>query len=147
GVVRDRRTGQPLENVHLGLHLKEGEAEEMPLIVDHNTQTDEQGHWQFNELPDGLYVLTIQPQPEVDPATAQAYERTMRAAVEAHDQAAFQTIRAPIPVQKFSAKQQEVTIEGHDLTNLSVELGAGGYISGTVVIEGNKELLPSYIAL
>ena len=142
GVVRDKRTGQPVADVHLGLHLKEGEAEEMPLIIDHNTQTDDEGHWQFNELPDGLYVLTVQPQQESDPAAMEAYQRALRAAAEAKDATAFQTLRPPIPVQKFSAKQQEVTIEGHDLTSVSVELSTGGYISGTVVVEGGKEVPP-----
>ena len=142
GIVRDKRTGQPVEGVHLGIHLKEGEAEEMPLIIDHNTETDEQGHWQFNELPDGLYVLTVQPQQEADPAAMEAYQRAMRAAVESRDPAAYQTLRPPIPVQKFSFKQQEVTVEGHDLTNVMVEVSAGGYISGTVVIEDGKPLPP-----
>jgi protocatechuate 3,4-dioxygenase beta subunit len=146
GVVRDRKTGQAVTGVHLGIHLQEGEAEEMPLNVDHNTETDEQGHWQFNELPDGRYVLRIQPQPQIDPAALETYQRTLRAAVEAHDMAVMQTARVPSPVQKFAAKQQHVTIEGHDLTNLSVELSAGGYIAGTVSVEGNKPL-PPYLGI
>src|SRR5205085_2709643 len=146
GIVRDKHTGQPVAGVHLGIHLKEGEAEEMPLLIDHNTETDEQGHWQFNELPDGLYVLTLQPQQQADPVAMETYQLALRAAAETRDQTAFQNLRPPTPIQKFSFKQQDVTIEGHDLTNVTVEVSAGGYISGTVVVEGGKEL-PSYMGI
>lgn len=146
GVVRDHKTGQPVAGVHLGIHLKAGEAEEMPLIIDHNTVTDEQGRWQFNELPDGLYVLRIQPQLEINPAATETYRRALQAAVEARDMTALQTMRAPVAVQRFAAKQQDVTIEGHDLMNLAVELSAGGSLAGTVSVEGNKPL-PSYLSI
>ncbi len=150
GVVKDKQTGRPLRNVHLGIHLKEAEAEEMPLTIDQYTSTDEQGRWQFNELPDGLYVLTAQPQAETDQAAMEAYQTAVRAAVESGNPRAMESLRPPQPVQRFAARQQEIKIEGHDLTSLAVNLSAGGRISGTVVIDSEKASereLPAYLAL
>lgn len=146
GVVKDKRTGRSLTSVHISIHLKEAEAEEMPLTIDQFTATDGQGHWQFNELPDGLYVLSAQPQAETDPTAFAAFQMAVSKAVESGNQRAMETLRPPQPIQHFALRQQEVKIEGHDLTNLIVNLGTGGRISGTVVIEGEKEL-PSYLAL
>ncbi|MFL6208181.1 MAG: carboxypeptidase regulatory-like domain-containing protein [Pyrinomonadaceae bacterium] len=146
GLVKDRRTERPVPEVRLSIHLKESEAEEMPLTIDHFTQTDEQGHWAFNELPDGLYVLSVQPQPETDMAASLAYATAMRAAVDAHDENARRALRPPEPVQRLAAKRQEITIKGHDLPGLTIELSAGAHISGNVVVEGDKEL-PPYLSL
>jgi hypothetical protein len=146
GLVRDRRTERPVPEVRLSIHLKESEAEEMPLTIDHSTQTDEQGHWAFNELPDGLYVISVQPQPETDAAAAQAYSDALRAAIEAKDENAMRALRPPDPVQRLAAKRQEITIKGHDLPGLIIELSAGAHISGSVAVEGNKEL-PPYLSL
>jgi hypothetical protein len=146
GLVKDRRTERPVPEVRLSLHLKESEAEEMPLTIDHFTQTDEQGRWAFNELPDGLYVLSVQPQPETDLAAAQAYSTALRAAMDARNEAAARALRPPEPVQRHAAKRQEITIKGHDLPGLVIELSAGAHISGSVVVEGGKEL-PPYLGL
>jgi hypothetical protein len=146
GIVRAKRGGRPLANARLSLHLKEWEAEEMPLVIDHSVTSDEQGRWQFKEVPDGLYVLTVQPQAETDPIAVEAYNVAMSAAVESGDEAAMQRLRQPAPVQHYAGRQQEIKIDGQDQPGLIVELSAGGSISGTVVVEGGKE--PSgYLAL
>lgn len=144
GIVRDKQTHQPLAGLRLGIHLKEGEAEEMPLTLDQYTQTDAHGHWQFNEVPDGLYVLTVQPQAETDEAAMEAFRGAAQAAEESHNQSALERLRPPPPVQRYAARQQEIKIAGEDQAHLVVNLSAGGRITGTVVSEGEQEL-PQYL--
>ena len=88
--------------------------------------TDENGGWSFSNIPDGDYELRVDSR-QVGPARNSPNDPGQP--------------RPPAP--KFTAKQQPVTVAGMDLNDLAVLVSAGGRISGSVVVEGERPLPPN----
>ena len=87
------------------------------------TNTDENGHFTFDEVEDGNYTITITP--------PRWYSR-------GHDvPTAAQIADAS---QRFAARKLEVTVSGANLADLMIEVYRGSRISGTVAVDGGKPL-------
>ena len=114
GVVRARDDRRPVAAARVGIIRKEtyekvGRAfwpysQGMPGV-----QTDELGRWRFNEVPDGRYVLFVQPNIES---------------------------AGLLGPNQYGSKQHEVEVSGGDVNNTVIELGDDAMISGTITAEG-----------
>lgn len=82
-------------------------------------ETDEQGRWSFRELPAGKYTLTIEP----------PYDYKS-------DDESKNPQKAKPP--KLARAQKEIVIEEKDIADLTVELGYGASISGTVSFDNGE---------
>jgi hypothetical protein len=132
GIVRLRRDGRPLAHAHVILSSKENTQGGTPSMPFEeflpNSETDEMGQWSFNEIPDGQYVIIVQPvyeAPEPSPDNAESQEESAARMVS-------------YSRKKFSQKRQDIKVAGHDVTDLVVEMSEGARISGTVTLEGGK---------
>jgi hypothetical protein len=132
GTVKARNDGRPLAHARVSLTSKENNSVFNQVVPFSEflpaSETDEMGQWSFNEIPDGNYVITVQP----------AYE-----APETMSVTPVESQEAPARIlshnkKKFSQKQQDVKVAGHDVTNLVVEMAEGARVSGTVTVEGGK---------
>lgn len=96
-------------------------------------QTDEQGSFSFKELPKGKYKLVIEPitnEPEYD------YDVSANGNVTA-------VRKKDTPTKpKFAKKLEEITIDDKDLSQISVELGFGATVSGSVSVENLPNEMP-----
>ncbi|HEX8748704.1 MAG TPA: carboxypeptidase regulatory-like domain-containing protein [Pyrinomonadaceae bacterium] len=98
-----------------------------------STTTDEQGRWSFTNIPDGTYII------KVDPGEDDT-EGEAREAMQANaEPPAARTTTATAPRRPaLVPRQQDVAVSGADLSGIVIELGEGGRLQGTVMIEGGK---------
>ncbi|HEX8176305.1 MAG TPA: carboxypeptidase-like regulatory domain-containing protein [Pyrinomonadaceae bacterium] len=103
-----------------------------------STATDEQGRWSFTNIPDGSYTIKVDPG---DDDSEGDVRETMQATAEARDERTATTApAAPAAPRKpaLVTRQQDVTVSGADLSGIVIELGEGGRLQGTIIIEGGK---------
>lgn len=95
------------------------------------TQSDAEGRWAFSNVPDGTYILTVEPVLFAD------NEEEM----DEEDEGQARPTSSARPKQpSLVRKQQEVTVSGGDLSGVLIELGEGGRVAGTIFMEGSKEI-------
>lgn len=90
--------------------------------------SDEQGIWNFKEIPKGTYTLSIKPSNYNDEY--------------ASNRMSSNSNRMPNnpPKPKLAKKTQEITIDNQNLSEIVVELGYGATVSGTVKTESNQAM-------
>ena len=133
GTVKTRASGEPV--AYIVVRLSPTSGANRPSAnggqIDPGPQpqvqlTDRDGRWSFSNVPDGGYIITVEARQLAPPANDAASPPTLG--------------RSPEIKPKFGSKRQEVTVAGADLPDLTIELSAGGRISGSVVVEGDKPL-------
>lgn len=100
-------------------------------------RTDPEGNWSFKELPKGKYKVIVRPRVEVV-YNPDDYD-------EDGEPKPKPTPAKPEP--KYSNKVQEVTIEDRDQLDLSIELGFGATVSGTVAVENSVTDMPRSVSI
>lgn len=136
GTLASKRDHRPLHRAMLKLRSREDYGGLFP--TERTTQTDEQGNWHFNGVPDGTYLITVEP----------PYEASVSATTTTSFADGEQPSPAPTPVapRRLSRKQQEVIVSGSDITTLAIELSEGASIAGTITFEGGKKP-PGYVSI
>ena len=81
--------------------------------LEYSFTTDKNGRWSVNGLPDGFYVIQVNPD-----VTDSDRNRG----------------------QRFANKKQMITVAGTDLDSVLIEVSKGVSISGTLILEGNEPL-------
>jgi hypothetical protein len=122
------------------------------------TTTDEEGRWQFKEIPDGHYAVSVRPREEPEPPDDSATEDADELD-DAHVMSANVTVSnanvtitnanvsiavnanasaytPPRRKRAYAPARHDVDVSGSDVSEVVVELGDGGHISGQVTIEG-----------
>ncbi len=152
----------PIRNARISLK-REGEIDNSedygPSRENNVTYTDENGKWEFVELPKGKYQIVAQATTSEFDETDKAYGRKNGANYANNAANAMNVVtntaryyansnRGPEkpPAPKFSRKTQEFVLEEKDLTEQVIELSHGAVISGTVTVDGGKEL-PSTVTI
>jgi len=124
GVVVNRATREPIKNARVSIKSDDNVNSMFGGMngggeFGAKNETDEQGRWSYRELPAGKYTLTVEPpydyKSEGDGKTAQ---------------------KAKLP--KLARAQKEIVIEDKDITDLTVELGYGASISGTISFDNQE---------
>ncbi len=131
GTVVTRQGRMPVP-ARLSIQPKSGNLSLIPFLESGPTaQADEHGRWTFPDVPDGTYVITVEP-------SAIGMDETDAAPPDSEE-----SQRNPQPPRiarrlQLVRRQQEFTVSGGDLSNVVIELSEGGRIQGTVVVEGGK---------
>ncbi|MBV9209232.1 MAG: carboxypeptidase regulatory-like domain-containing protein [Acidobacteria bacterium] len=137
GTVASRRDNTPV-NAQVSLTSKESMPPVSPFTAELiNVETDEQGRFTFNEIPDGSYTLTVVPTntgEDVNPAALDGDgDEDMPTASPTPDAA-----QQAAPKHRYISKKKEVTVSGGDLTDVLILLTDGASVSGTVTVEGGR---------
>ena len=124
GVVRARDNRQPLENAKVNIIRKEtyenvgrsfwSYSMGMPGVT-----TDNLGRWRIREVPDGRYIIFVEPS-SVDP---------------------------PSVTDRYGKQRQEIEVSGKDVNNVLIELGGDATISGKVIVENGRMPRGMYLGL
>ncbi len=99
--------------------------------------TDEEGDWNFKEIPRGDYQITVEPHNSGE--WYPPYNSNFNANV---GMARPRTPSEP----KYAKKFHDLKVEDKDLADIIIELGFGATVSGSAATENNKEM-PSYIVI
>jgi len=122
GTVIARRDKSPVQRANVSIKAKEAQAEKVnPLEFFNQSYTDEKGNWSFKELPDGVYIITI---------------NTKGINIFNPDPTPDKTNKPKI--SQFSKQQKEVKISGGNVTDVIIELSDGASISGKVSLTNAK---------
>jgi hypothetical protein len=135
------RQGRAPVRAHLILQVKSEGSGPPFLDTGATSMTDEQGRWTFADIPDGSYVIKVDPAMDT---SAEEGQETLTTTDERDSRRVSNTApRRPSLVPR----QQELTVSGADLSGITIELSEGGRLQGTVIMEGNdKQLLPGFNA-
>ncbi|MBV9959872.1 MAG: carboxypeptidase regulatory-like domain-containing protein [Acidobacteria bacterium] len=138
GTVVARRDRQPLRGATVALKSRDDRSTDAIFSSGNSVQTDEQGRFNFIEIPDGAYTLSVQPPYQGDVTTAETA---------GSEQPAPEPTPAPVsPQRKLTNKQQDITVTDSDLNDITITLSDGASVSGTVAAEGSQSL-PSDITV
>lgn len=127
GVVRGREDHRPVADARVNVVRKEtheivSRALFWPYSVGMpGVKTDALGRWRLTQVPDGKYIIFVQP--------PSGYNEL------------------PPGAKRYSAKQQEIEVSGGDITNVVIEVGDDSTISGTVLAEGGPAPRNIYLGL
>jgi Carboxypeptidase regulatory-like domain len=143
GVVRAARGGRPIKGASVSISTKadDGAADPFSGLGGGQTKADAEGRWQLREVPDGLYTLDVSPPVEYEPrggggpGNTNSAPRNLNAPLDTNES-------HPLPPrrrQSFAPISRDLRVSG-DVAELVVELGEGGRISGTFVVEGGKKI-------
>ena len=119
GTVRVRGDNRPVTNARLRLSARQitdpaSDTSKAALVENpmstYMSSTDKSGHWSFSNVPDGSYLLSVEPKQAepIEPVTP-----------------------------RFVQIEQEVTVNGSDIEDLLIEVSEGARLSGNVVLEGS----------
>jgi hypothetical protein len=153
GVVRGRRDRRPVARARVHISRRDEDAWQADSSVYGNSsnavETDEQGRWQFQEIPDGDYTIAVVPPTEYEEDAAAAVEAnssrdgdtttaTDTAAVNLNTNRAYRPRR---PLKRYAPARKEIEVTG-DTEEFVVELSGGARISGRIGIEGTADAVP-----
>ncbi len=112
------------------------------------TQTDEEGRWMLKEIPDGDYTISVVPPEEYETRAETSMSGATTTTVTTNSNRDVAEIVSrdryapPKRVKRYAPARKDVHVSG-DISELAVELGEGGRVSGTIVAEGGKKF-PDY---
>ena len=121
-------SGRPFAGAYLRLNPQDegpsGPTLTRPYGV--SVRADQEGRWQFSDIPDGTFEISL------DPLTERDFGKP-------DGSGALQP--------KYVWRPQTVKVAGADISNVVLSLSKGGRISGTVVVEGDKSLPETMVSL
>lgn len=131
GKIVNSKDKTPIKNVTIS--LKRTGENTVSLFDDmgirqQSGSSDEQGNFNFKEMPKGTYTLVIEPS-NYD-YEGDEYSGNMNSS---------RTPSKP-PKPKLAKKSQEITIDDKNLSKIIIELGYGATVSGAVKTENNQEM-------
>lgn len=98
-------------------------------------ESDEQGRFSFTGIPDGTYVIKVDP-------TSGTIDEDVQDVTNDANQIRYGNVASEPKRPSLVARQQEVTVAGDDLSGIIIEVIEGGRVRGTVIVEGNDKQLP-----
>ncbi|MDQ3919128.1 MAG: carboxypeptidase-like regulatory domain-containing protein [Acidobacteriota bacterium] len=160
GYVRGRRDKQPVSHARVTIVRKDDETSQLsqgPLstylqeeYAQNVTTTDEEGRWQFKEIPEGHYTISVKPLDEYetssdliasDPTSYNAPVINANVTVTNANVTIVSNMNVgayspPRRKKGYAPARRDVEVSGSDVSEVAVELGDGGRISGSVTFEG-----------
>jgi hypothetical protein len=157
GVVLSRRERRPLARARVTIVRRDDPfgAAEMPVVTAlgestlNGTTTDEEGRWRFTEIPDGPYTLSVKPAEEYEPGYATANANVSVSTTNANVSVSVGNVgvtvgnmngvmhRRPQRKRGPAPARRDVEVAG-DLSDVTIELGDGAHVSGTITTEGGE---------
>ena len=149
GVVRGRSDKRPVARAKvLIVNREDGEGQNWDDATAYGgysshtmTSTDADGRWEFKDIPEGSYTISVKPPDEYDDSPAIAI-----ASVNMNTNANVGVALANtndghgIPRRKrgYAPMRRDVQVIESDVSDIAVELNDGGRVSGTVTFESEK---------
>ncbi|HEX8560149.1 MAG TPA: hypothetical protein VF668_18780, partial [Pyrinomonadaceae bacterium] len=103
------------------------------------TMTDEEGRWEFKEVPDGPYTVFVKPAAEYEPGSAatntSTNANTNAAAAAGGGSSGGGAYVLPRRKRGPAPARRDVEVSG-DLSDVLVEAGEGARVAGTLKVEG-----------
>lgn len=131
GTVINKATRQPVKNARISIKSKDDVTSLFSSLGEFGSknQSDDEGRWNYKELPAGKYTLIVQPPQNYEPIDEKNPQNPQK------------------PKQpKLAQLEKEIVIEAKDLTDLILELGYGGSVSGTISFD-NGQMLPQSMTI
>lgn len=116
GTVVAKSDGHPLSGA--AITIKNKEQADWLLRDPQRVSSDPDGRWSFDGVPDGTYVIAVEPPYETDGPLVPPNE--------------VADPKPPSKKRKVLPKQIDVMVAGSDVAGLAVELIDGGSVSGTI---------------
>jgi len=155
GVVRTRQKKRPLARAQVSITRRDdppGSSESVNFFgaeesSRNGTTTDEEGRWQFNEIPDGPYTITVKPAQEYESEVAPI---SMNSNVSVEGTTTYVgnmngNYRPPRRKPGLAPARRDVEVSGGDLPDVLIETGEGGRISGRITVEGGDSNISAHI--
>jgi protocatechuate 3,4-dioxygenase beta subunit len=138
GVVLSRRERRPVAGARVTIVRRDdpGGAAQTSVLNEYDpsalngTTTDEEGRWRFTEIPDGPYTVNVKPPAEYEPGYATT---NTNAGVTVENMNGVMH-RRPRRKRGFAPARRDVEVAS-DLSDVTVEVGDGARVAGTVVTE------------
>lgn len=99
-----------------------------------SARSNERGIWNFKELPKGTYTVTVEP-----PDVYSSEDGDYMGNTSMSNMTGAQRNTEPKP-PRFAKKIQQIVVEDKNLSEITIELGYGAIISGTVTTENSAEM-------
>ncbi|MDT7780589.1 MAG: hypothetical protein QOC99_3101 [Acidobacteriota bacterium] len=159
GVVRGRRDKRPVADAKITIIRRDDETgtvgrADSYLSGEYSqnvTTTDQEGHWQFKEIPDGPYTVIVKPPEEYESLGSDTASENRNASAEIISNANVTISNANVMVSNtegsyrpprkkkgYAPTRKSFEVSSSDMTEIEVEVSDGGRISGTLSIEGEK---------
>lgn len=98
--------------------------------------TNQQGVWDFKDLPKGTYKLTVEATERIPGESGGSYASNSAVVMNSNSGNYNQNYTE----RKYAQRIYEITVEDKNLNDVVIELGYGATISGTVEVEKSKEM-------
>jgi hypothetical protein len=157
GVVLSRRERRPLAGARVTIVRRDDPVDPAGMSIlselggstRNGTTTDEEGRWQFREIPDGAYTVSVKPPEEYEPGYASANMNMSPTAVTSEPPAENRNggaYRRPRRKRGHAPARRDVEVAG-DLSGVTIEVGDGARVSGTVTTEGGEAVGSARVGL
>ena len=159
GVVLSRRERRPLKGARVAI-LRRDDPVGMPGTTDlhdpfestrNGTTTDEEGRWQFTEIPDGPYTIVVKPADEYEPGGGPPGVSMNSVMVNGNRVVSAENsnagaYRPPRRKRGHAPARRNVEIAG-DVSDVTFELSDGGRVSGVLTSEGGAGMTYASVSL
>lgn len=98
--------------------------------------TNQQGVWDFKDLPKGTYKLTVEATERIPGESGGSYASNTAMVMNSNSGGYNQNYTE----RKYAQRIYEITVEDKNLTEVIIELGYGATISGTAEVEKSKDM-------
>lgn len=164
GIVRGRNDKLPVANARVMIMSREESPGADPAFGSeryagqNSTTTDAEGRWEFRDIPEGPYTVSVKPSEEYEETYARASNMNARMNVTEDDSGVAnmnsnasassdyaRTIRRK--KKGYAPARRDIQVIESDLSDVAVELNDGGRVSGSVAYEGGKREGYGYLTL
>jgi len=152
GVVRGRADRRPVARARVSIFAqRQGQTPGgfdtamLDELSQNSVQTDADGRWVLKDIPDGSYTIHVRPTDAYEPPTSSDGSVTISSAnvTVTNLNTNASSYEPPRRGKKYAPARVPVEVDGGDVSELAIELGEGGRVSGTISVEGGGPL-PDY---
>ena len=146
GVVRGKGDRRPVANAKVTIvSREEGAGSDSPLSGERfasqtSTTTDADGRWEFRDIPEGSYTVSVKPTEEYEETSASDGGATNRnATYDGNANVGYSRARRK-KKRGYAPARRDLQVIESDLSDVALELNDGARVSGSIAYEnGNKE--------